>query len=292
MLFFDLALNALATGLLLGSIYALLSLGLAITFGILHVPNIAHPALVVVGSYAVAFGNMHGIDPIVAAVPAAVLFYAAGLIIYEFYDRVFERRGDTNTLQSLTLFFGLALVIEIGLLVGFGADPRSVDVDYVGRSLSLGFVTLPYRLLVPAVLSPVVMLVVWLYLTRTHSGLAIRAVAHGETSLSIVGISPRRVKRHAFGLATASAVFGGAALVILGPVGPFSGHAQIGRVFAVVVLAGMGSIPGTLVAGSVIRITESLVTSFLNPSWSPGVGFAILLATLALRPKGLFGGAQ
>ena len=292
MLFVDLALNALATGLLLGSIYALLSLGLAITFGILHVPNIAHPALVVVGSYAVAFGNRHGIDPIVAALPAAMLFYAAGLILYEFYDRVFERRGDANTLQSLTLFFGLALVIEIGLLIAFGADPRSVDVDYVGRSVSLGLVTLPYRLLVPALLSPVIMLVVWLYLTRTHSGLAIRAVAHGETSLSIVGLSPRGVKRHAFGLAMAAAVFGGAALVILGPVGPFSGHAQIGRVFAVVVLAGMGSIPGTLVAGSVIGVAESFATSFLSPSWSPGVAFAILLATLALRPKGLFGGAE
>jgi branched-chain amino acid transport system permease protein len=291
MLFFDLALNALATGLLLGSIYALLSLGLAITFGILHVPNIAHPTLVVVGSYAVAFGNMHGIDPIVAALPAAMLFYAAGLILYEFYDRVFERRGDANTLQSLTLFFGLALVIEIGLLIAFGADPRSVDVAYVGRSFSLGLVTVPYRLLVPALVSPVILMAVWLYLTWTHSGLAIRAVAHGEMSLSIVGISPRGVKRHAFGLATAAAVFGGAALVILGPVGPFSGHAQIGRVFAVVVLAGMGSIPGTLVAGSVIGVTEAFATSFLSPSWSPGVAFAILLATLALRPKGLFGGA-
>ncbi len=292
MVLLDLTLNALATGLLLGSIYALLSLGLAITFGILHVPNIAHPVLVVVGAYAVAYGNLAGLDPFVAAIPAALLFYAGGLLFYEFYYRVFERRGGTNTLQSLTLFFGVGLVVEILLLVAFGADPKSVDVDYVGRSYTIGLVTLPYRLLVPALVSPLLLLLLWIYLTRTHSGLAIRAVAHGEAALGIVGISPRWIKRHAFGLATASAVFGGAALVILGRVGPFSGHAQIGRVFAVVVLAGMGSIPGTLAAGLVIGLAESFVTSFLNPSWSPGVAFAILLATLALRPKGLFGGAS
>ena len=89
MVLLDLTLNALATGLLLGSIYALLSLGLAITFGILHVPNIAHPVLVVVGAYAVAYGNLSGLDPFLAAVPAAVLFYGAGLVFYEFYYRVF-----------------------------------------------------------------------------------------------------------------------------------------------------------------------------------------------------------
>ena len=289
MLLLDLTLNALVTGLLLGSIYALFGLGLAITFGILQVPNIAHPAFVVVGAYAIAFANAYEVDPIVAAVPTAVAFYAAGLVFYEFYYRVFEKRGGANTIQSLTLFFGVALVIEIALLVTFGADPRSVDVAYVGQSYSIGFVVLPYRLLVPALLSPAVMLLLWLYLTRNHTGLAIRAVANGEMPLSIVGVAPRWVKRHAFGLATASAVFGGAALIILGPVGPFSGRAQIGRVFAVVVLAGMGSIPGTLIAGFIIGIAESLVTSFLKPSWSPGVAFAILLATLAMRPTGLFG---
>lgn len=288
MIWLDLALNALATGLLIGGVYALLSLGLAITFGILHIPNVAHPALVVVGAYWAAFANGFGVDPILAAIPGAIVFYGLGLLFYEFYRRVFEARGRGNTLQSLTLFFGIALVIEIGLLLAFGADLRSVDVDYVGRSLRLGLVTLPYRLLVPAILGPVAILAIWLYLTRTHAGLAIRAVANGEAALGICGIDPERIKRHAFGIALATAALAGAALVILGPVGPFSGQAQIGRVFAVVVLAGMGSIPGTLAAAIVIGVAESLVTSFLNPAWAPGVGFGILLATLAVRPSGLF----
>jgi branched-chain amino acid transport system permease protein len=292
MIFLDLALNAVATGVLLGSLYALLSLGLAITFGLLHIPNIAHPALVIAGAYVVAFANASGWDPLLAGFLAASIFYFLGLLFYEFYRRVFETRGGGSTLQSLTLFFGVSLVVEIGLLLAFGADLRSVSVPYVGRSLTLGLVTLPYRLVVPAAVAPGVILIVWIYLKRTHSGLAIRAVAHDERALSIAGIDPMWIKRHAFGLAMALAVVAGAALIITAPVDPFAGRLQIGRVFAVVVLAGMGAIPGTLVAAILLGVAESLVTSFLNPSWAPGVAFAVLLGTLAFKPTGLFGGAR
>jgi branched-chain amino acid transport system permease protein len=292
MIFLELALNAVATGVLLGSLYALFSLGLAITFGLLHIPNVAHPALVIGGAYLVSFLNASGWDPILAGILGAAFFYVLGLLFYEFYLRVFESRGGGNTLQSLTLFFGVSLVVEIGLLLAFGADLRSVSVPYVGRSLTVGLVTLPYRLLIPAALGPVLVLLLWIYFKRTHSGLAIRAVAHDERALSIVGIDPTWIKRHAFGIATALAVVSGAALIITSPVDPFAGRLQIGRVFAVVVLAGMGAIPGTLVAALLVGITEALVTSFLNPSWAPGVAFAILLGTLAFKPTGLFGEAR
>ena len=292
MIFLELALNAIATGVLLGSLYALLSLGLAITFGMLHIPNIAHPALVIGGAYAVWFLNESGWDPLLAGLVGGAVFYLLGLLFYEFYLRVFESRGGGSTLQSLTLFFGVSLVVEIGLLLGFGADLRSVSVPYVGRSLTLGLVTLPYRLLVPAALGPVLVLLLWIYFRRTPSGLAIRAVAHDERALSIVGIDPTWIKRHAFGIATALAILAGAALIITAPVDPFAGRLQVGRVFAVVALAGMGAIPGTLVAALLVGVTESVVTSFINPSWAPGVAFAILLGTLAFKPTGLFGGAR
>lgn len=292
MVFLDIATNALASGLALGSIYALIALGLAITFGILHIPNVAHPALVIAGAYAVVMANGHGFDPILASLVLAIPFYFLGLAFYEFYARAFERKGQGNTLQSLTLFFGVSLVIEIGLVVAFGADLRSVNVPYVGQSLKLGFVVLPYRFLVPALIAPLVILAIWLYMSRTYAGLAIRAVAHDERALSISGVSPAAIKRHAFGIATALAVIAGAALVIIGPVDPFAGRLQIGRVFAIVVLAGLGSIPGTLVAAMLIGVAEAFVTAFFSPSWAPGVAFAILLVTLGLRPQGLFGAAR
>ena len=124
MVVLDLVLNALATGVMLGSIYALLALGLAITFGILHIPNVAHPALVIAGAYAVVTSNRFGLDPILAGVLWAVPFYLLGILFYEFYSRSFESRGGGNTLQSLTLFFGASLIVEVGLVVAYGTDFR------------------------------------------------------------------------------------------------------------------------------------------------------------------------
>ncbi|MGK9052954.1 branched-chain amino acid ABC transporter permease [Neorhizobium petrolearium] len=288
----DILLNAVVTGILLGSVYASLALGLGITFGILHIPNIAHPTLVVAGAFFVYTLTQWGLDPIVAALIGLVPFYILGVALYLFYSSVFERRGGANVLQSLTLFFGLSLVVEILLVLGFGSELKSVSAPYIGSSLKLGLLTIPYRLLIPALLGPAMIAAVWLYLSRTNSGTAIRAVAHEERALSIAGLNPASVKRHAFGIATATAVVAGAALIMVGPVEPFAGRYQIGRVFAIVVLAGMGSIPGSLVIAIAIGIAEALVASYLNPSWSPGVAFAVLLLGLASRPQGLFGAAR
>ncbi|CDZ26850.1 branched-chain amino acid ABC transporter permease [Neorhizobium galegae] len=292
MLSIDILLNAIVTGIMLGSVYASLALGLGVTFGTLHIPNIAHPTLVVAGAFFVYTLTQWGLDPIVAALIGLVPFYLLGVVLYAFYSAVFERKGGANVLQSLTLFFGLSLVIEILLSLGFGSELKSVSVSYIGSSLKLGVLTVPYRLLIPALLAPVTIAAVWFYLSRTNSGTAIRAVAHEERALSIAGLNPASVKRHAFGIATATAVIAGAALIMVGPIEPFAGRYQIGRVFAIVVLAGMGSIPGSLVIAIIIGIAEALVSSYLNPSWSPGVAFAILLLGLALRPQGLFGAAR
>lgn len=284
--------NAVLTGVLIGSVYAAVALGLAITFGILHIPNIAHPTFVVVGAYFVAQANRWGLDPLVAALIGMPIFYLLGMLLYSFYSHTFERRGQANVMQSLTLFFGMSLVIEILLVLAYGSELQSARASYIGTSLVLGFVTLPYRLLIPATLAPLMIGGLWFYFKHTNSGTAIRAVAHDERAISIAGLDPAWVKRHAFGLATASAVIGGAALLLTGPIDPFGGRFQIGRVFAIVVLAGMGSIPGTLVVAVAIGVAESLVSSYLNPSWSPGVAFAILLTALAFRPQGLFGAVR
>lgn len=288
-MFLDQLVNSIGAGVMMGSIYAALALGLAVTFGLLHIPNIAHPAFVVAGAYVVAVGNSYGFDPLLVAVVALVPFYVMGLAFYEFYARLFERRGAADTMNALTLFFGVSLVVETALLMKFGTNQQSVSVTYVGQSLVIGLLSLPYRLLVPALLAPAMIALLWLYLHFTHAGIAIRAVAHDERALSVSGIDPRWIKRHAFGIAAATAVVAGAALIIVGPVDPFGGRLMIGRAFAVVVLAGMGSLPGTIAAGILIGVSESLVAAFASPSWAPAVAFSILLATLALRPEGLFG---
>ena len=130
---------------------------------------------------------------------------------------------------------------------------------------------------------------VYLYLSRTFTGRAILAVSQDRLALRLMGADPVRIKQLAFGLSIATAALAGALLIVIGPVEPSMNRHYIGRVFAIVVLGGMGSIGGTLVAALILGVAESLVATFYGPSWAPAVAFGILLLTLALRPQGLFG---
>ena len=288
----NLALNAIISGLLLAGVYAIASLGLTITFGLLQIPNVAHPTFIVLGAYCAQLLNSFGLDPIIAGLLLTPLFYLGGVLLYQIYFQTFERRGCSDTLQSFTFFFGVALVLQVSLILVAGVDLTSVNAPYIGKSLRIGPATMPYRLVIPFVIGMTVGLGMWLMLMRTRAGLALRAVAHDANALRICGLSPTRAKANGFGLAMATASLAGAALIVVSPVDPFSGTQYIGRTFAIVVLAGMGSVPGTLVAALAIGVVESLVITFVGATWAPGVAFAALLGTLAIRPSGLFGIAR
>jgi branched-chain amino acid transport system permease protein len=289
---YELVSNAIVTGILLGGLYVVASLGLTIAFGLLEIPNVAHPTFIVLGAYCVEFANSLGLDPVVAGILLAPLFYAGGVALYQAYFLSFERRGRGNTLQSFTFFFGVALVLQVSMILAFGVDLKSVSAPYIGKSLTIGEITMPFRLVVPFALGLATGVVMWLFLSRTRTGLAIRAVAHDADALRIIGLSPAQAKRRAFGLAMLTAALAGGALIVVTPVDPFTGVQYIGRTFAVVVLAGMGSVPGTIVAAVTIGLVESLVVTFIGATWAPGVAFAALLGTLAVRPSGIFGIAR
>jgi branched-chain amino acid transport system permease protein len=289
---FELASNAIVSGLLLGGLYAVASVGLTVDFGLLGIPNVAHPTFIVLGAYCVKFANSLGLDPIVAGILFAPLFYAGGAALYEAYFHSFEARGRGDTLQSFTFFFGVALALQVALVLAVGVDLKSVGAAYIGKSLTIGMIRMPFRLIVSFAAGLLAAAVVWLVLSLTSTGLAIRAVAHDADALRMIGLSPTRAKRHAFGLSMMTASLAGAALITVSPIDPFIGTQYIGRTFAVVVLAGMGSVPGTVVAALVIGVLESLVVTFVGASWAPGVSFAALLGTLALRPAGIFGIAR
>jgi branched-chain amino acid transport system permease protein len=288
----NLALNAIISGLLLAGVYAIASLGLTITFGLLQIPNVAHPTFIVLGAYCAQLLNSFGLDPIIAGLLFTPLFYLGGVLLYQIYFQTFERRGRSDTLQSFTFFFGVALVLQVSLILVAGVDLTSVNAPYIGKSLRIGPATMPYRLVIPFIIGMTVGLGMWLMLMRTRAGLALRAVAHDANALRICGLSPTRAKANGFGLAMATASLAGAALIVVSPVDPFSGTQYIGRTFAIVVLAGMGSVPGTLVAALAIGVVESLVITFVGATWAPGVAFAALLGTLAIRPSGIFGIAR
>ena len=285
----DLLLNALVSGLLLGGFYAAVTVGISISFGILDIVNIAHPGFIIVGSYIAYFANAQfGLDPILVGILGLPAFYALGAVIYQIYYLSFERRGQ-EALRGLAFFFGLLFITEVMLILVFGVDYRYVNAPYIDKSYAIGLAQFPMRMVVPCVMSLVMMGVLQLFLTRTYLGRAIMAVAQDQLALRLMAADPIKIKRIAFAISIATCSMAGAFLIIIQPVEPSVGREYIGRVFAICVLGGLGSLPGTLIGAMLLGIVESFTSTFYGPSWSPAVAFGLLLLTLAVRPAGLMG---
>jgi branched-chain amino acid transport system permease protein len=289
MVSFDLLANAIISGVLVGGFYAGVAAGATISFGLLDVANIAHPAFVVFGAYgAFLLSERSGLDPLVAALFIVPVFYVAGAGVYQVYHRAFERRGD-DSMRGLAFFFGLMFVGEVVLILLFGVDYRYTSATYASTSIKLGTIALPLRELIPFIGALVILGAAQLFLKRTFTGRAILGVAQDPTALRLIGADPVRLKRIAFAISIALAGAAGALLLVLEPVEPSIGREFIGRVFAIAVLGGMGSLPGTWIAAVMLGVIENLTSIFAGASWAPAVAFGFLLLTLAVRPSGLFG---
>ena len=286
---FELLATALVAGILLGGFYAAVSLGLSVAFGQLNIVNIAHPAFVILGSYIAYMCNSRwGLDPILVGIAFTPVFFLVGVGAYRIYYESFERKDD-EALRGLAFFFGVMFIIEVGLIMAYGVDFRTVQAPYIGQNWKIGGVGVPTRMLVPFCVSLVMFACVYLYLSRTFNGRAIMAVAQDRLALQLMAADPVRIKQLGFGIGIGTTAVAGALLIIIIPIEPSIGRLYIGQVFAIAVLAGLGSIPGTLVAALVLGIAESVVSTFFGPSWAPAVAFGILLLALAFRPQGLFG---
>jgi branched-chain amino acid transport system permease protein len=285
----DLLANAMVAGFLLGGFYAAVSLGVSLIFGLLDIANIAQPAFVIMGAYTAFWLNTaYGFDPILTGLGLTPLFYVLGAVVYRIYYESFERRGE-ESLRGLVFFFGLLFIIEVSLSLVFGVDYRLVQTAYTSRSLDLGGVGIAFRYLVPFVVGLAMTLGLYLFLGRTFYGRAIMAVSQDQGALRLMGANPVNIKTIAFGIGIAAASLSGALLISIAPVIPSTDRDYIGRMFAITVLGGMGSIGGTLVAAIILGVAESLMATFFGPSWSLAVSFGLLLLALAVRPAGLFG---
>src|SRR5205085_5702937 len=168
----ELFINAIAAAILLGGFYAAVTAGISISFGILDIVNIAHPAFIILGSYIAYIINTNfGVDPILISIIMLPAFYALGAMVYQVYYVSFERRGQ-EALRGLAFFFGLLFIAEVGLILVFGVDYRYVEASYIGPMLRLGFIDLPMRMLMPCLVSLTLIVALQLYLTRTFIGRA------------------------------------------------------------------------------------------------------------------------
>ena len=286
---YDLLVNAIIAGVLLGGFYVAVTLGISIAFGILDIVNIAHVSFIILGAYlAYILNSTYGLDPILASLLMLPVFYLLGTAVYQVYYLSFERRGQ-EALRGLAFFFGLMFVTEVGLILAFGVDYRYVQADYVGPSLRIGVADFPFRMLIPCVLALAMFGLLQLFLSKTFTGRAIMAVSQDALALKLMAVDPIRIKRIAFGISIATAAVAGALLIIIHPVEPGIGREYIGRVFAIAVLGGLGSLPGTVIGAMLLGIMESFTSTFYGPSWAPAVSFGFLLLALAFRPQGILG---
>ncbi len=276
-------------GILLGGFYAALSIGLSLSFGLLDIVNIAHPAFVILGAFVCfIFNSVYGIDPILVGIIFTPVFFLLGTLIYRVYYESFEKTGAT-ALRGLAFFFGVMFIIEVFLIIFFGVDFQMVEAEYIDYKLTFGFVDIPFRMFVPFVIAMIMALGLQYFSSKTFFGRAMQAVAQDSLALRLIAIDPAKIKRIAFGISLATCSVAGALFVIVMPIEPSIGRLYIGQVFAIVVLGGLGSQSGTLIAAMLLGLVESLITTFFGPSWAPAVAFSALILVLAFKPTGILG---
>ena len=279
--------TAILNGLLTGAVYALVALGLTLIYGVLHIINFAHGALLSAALFAAFFAfHFLGLDPYLAALLLAPVFFAFGYALQRLIIGP-ASHGDDRNMLLVTL--GLSVVIENVLLYAFRADTRTIDLPYAFQTIDLGFTFLPIPRLIGFCVVFAVALVLWAIMRRTDVGKAIRAVAKEKLGAQLAGIDVAHIYAITFGLGTACVAIAACLLIPTFYVNPTVGEAFVLIAFTIVVLGGMGSVPGALVGGLLIGVVESLSGLFLGESLGQIGIFLIFIAVLLVRPTGLFG---
>jgi branched-chain amino acid transport system permease protein len=278
---------ATVNGLLTGAVYALVALGLTLIYGVLHIINFAHGALLTAAMFAAYFAyRVLGIDPYLAAFLLAPAFFVIGYALQRMVIGP-ASHGDDRNMLLVTL--GLAVIIENALLFAFRADTRTIDLPYALSGIDLGFAFLPLPRLIGFGAVFVVAVALWLIMSATDTGRAIRAVAKEKLGAELAGIDVAHIYAVAFGLGTACVAIAACLLIPSYYVNPSAGNAFLLVAFTIVVLGGMGSVPGALIGGLVIGVVESLSSLFFGESLGQIGIFVLLIIVLLVRPSGLFG---
>jgi len=279
--------TAVLNGLLNGAVYALVALGLTLIYGVLHIINFAHGALLSAALFAAFFAyRLLGVDPYLAVFLLAPVFFALGYALQRLIIGP-AARGDDRNMLLVTL--GLAVLIENALLYAFRADTRTIELAYAFKTIDFGFTFLAVPRLISFAAVLVVTLLLWLIMSFTDTGKAIRAVAKEKLGAELAGIDVAHIYAITFGLGTACVAIAACLLVPTYYVTPTAGNAFVLVAFTVVVLGGMGSVPGALIGGLVVGVVESLGGFLFGESLGQVSIFLIFIAVLLARPRGLFG---
>ncbi|MCZ8140393.1 MAG: branched-chain amino acid ABC transporter permease [Acetobacteraceae bacterium] len=277
----------MANGLLMGAVYGLVALGLTLVYGVLHIINFAHGALLTLAMYAafVAHGAF-GLDPYAAMVPLAGLFFVLGYLVQRLVIGPASRGDDSN---MLLVTLGLSIIIENAMLAIFRSDTMTLRLPYAMSMVELGDVLLSVPRLIGFGVTLLLAVLLFVLMTRTDTGRAIRAVAKERTGAALVGIDVAHIYAVTFGIGTACLAIAACLLLPSFYVSPRVGNAFVLVAFTIVVLGGMGSVTGALLGGLFIGVVESLSGLYFGDSLGQIGIFLIFILVLLLRPTGLFG---
>ncbi len=275
--------QALVAGGLVGGLYGLLGLGLTLSWGLLHLINIAYFGLAFLSAYITYhLGTVYGIAPWYAAMLLVPSFFAIGAALHWALAR-FRVAG----LVSLLVTFGLIVVIEAVIQIVWTADFRKLDLPYLTASAKLGPIYLPYMELTAFVLAASLAIGAWAILRFTYFGKAVRAAAEEPAMAAAYGINHRANALLIAGICAASAAMAGVFIALTTTLAPSQLFAWFGVVFAVVIIGGLGNPLGALLAGILIGVAESLTMAMIAPAWAPVVAFSLLIALLVWQPRWL-----
>lgn len=281
--------QSLILGVMLGGLYALLAAGLTLYFGIMRVVMLAHSAAIILSAYiAWRFATLTGLDPMLSLIGTVPIFFVVGYAMQRLL--VSRLRPATMTMMSVLLTFAIALIIEGLLGFFFSGTQRRINLPYGTSSINVLGASLPVVQIVSFALATVSLVVLFLLLKKTRFGWALRATIQHREAAALVGIDTAKISGYGFGLGLATAAIGGAALSLQLTIYPSLHWHWIGPLMAIIVVGGLGSIPGAAIAALILGVMRVMLEIPFGPTWAQTIFFLALFLTLMVRPQGFFGG--
>jgi branched-chain amino acid transport system permease protein len=279
--------QVLINAVVLGCLYACIAIGFSLVWGVLNVINLIHGSFIVLGSYlALGLYQALGISPWYALIVAAPVFFVLGYLLQRL---LLNRVIDAPVLVTLTLTFGLDLILNNAMIYFFKADYRKLTLSPPTGSLSVFDVVVPVDRLIATVAALALTGLLYLLLRRLRVGRAIVAVRLDRDAAVLMGVDVKSIYAIAFGLGAALAGCAGVLMALIYPISPLSSSTFLGKAFVVCVLGGLGSVSGALAGGLLLALVEGVGTTFLGPQHATTLSFVLLIIFLIARPQGLLG---
>jgi branched-chain amino acid transport system permease protein len=280
-------LQTIILGLLIGGVYALLASGLTLIFGVMNVINVAHGAFLILAAFVTwTLWDATGLDPLVSVLITTPLMFGFGWLLYNGTIRSIRKAPPS---ASVLLTFSLALVLEGIMGLVWGNTSHAVRTPYFDESFSIGAIFLPKAQIYGCLLAVAVLLGLWGFLTKTWTGRAIRASAVNPQGAELVGVNVAGVAALTFAVGVAVCGAGGSIVSVLYPFLPGSHYVWISRLLGIIVLGGMGSLPGAVIGALLIGVGEAMTTTYIGPEWATAVPYVVIFIVLLARPQGLMG---